>query len=215
MSFTKKCLATAVAASTMAFGAVAPVANAEVSGSVGIASSYLFRGVDLGPGTPAVWGDLSYSNSGFYGGVWASSGDTTVGTEYDVYVGYSNEIGDFSYDIGVVNYVYPEVADGGDFGDVSEAYLSLGYGPVSFSYYDNIAGATGYEYYSLSAEFGAFSALIGLNDNEDDDADDPVHLDVSYAYNDNLSFTLSQQIADEAETDDLKFVVGYSIPIGE
>lgn len=237
MSFTKKCLATAVAASTMAFGAVAPVAHAEVSGSVGIASSYLWRGSDLGSnGVPAVWGDLSYSNSGFYGGVWASSGDSTAGTEYDLYVGYGGEVGDFSYDLNLTNYLYPTgagYAPGGetDFFEWSDAIIGLGYGPVSFTAFipvgkENSPGD--YMYFNLGASFGAYSVGLGLHsDNasvdgavgcpadETSDSCDPVHIDFTYAYNDNLAFTFSQFIADEPAGDDLKVVVSYSIPIGE
>lgn len=220
MKTTKQLLASAVAASALSLTMV-PAANAEVevSGSLGIASTYLWRGYDLGSGTPAISGDLNASVSGFYGGIWGSSGDTTAGTEYDLYVGYGGEVGDFSYDVSLWNYVYPtldsgstEDADETDVGELSEAVVTLGYGPVSLTYMDNIAGSTGYEYYNLSAGFGAFTLAIGMHDNEGD-ADDPTHADLTYAYNDNLSFTISQFISDEPEGDDLKFVVAYSVPI--
>ena len=42
MNTSKKLLATAVAASTMAFASVAPMANAEVSATVGFVSDYYF-----------------------------------------------------------------------------------------------------------------------------------------------------------------------------
>ncbi len=214
MNFAKKLLASSVAASVLAVSAI-PAANAEVSGSVGIASTYLWRGNDLGSGTPAISGDLSYSMSGAYAGIWGSSGDTAAGTEYDLYLGYGGEISSFSYDISLWNYNYPTGGDEVDFGDLSELVISLGYGPVAFTYYDNVAGGTGYEYYTLAGSFSDFTLLVGMHDNEADDADDPVHVDLSYAYNDNLTFTFSQMVADEPETDDLKFVVSYSIPLGE
>ncbi len=233
MKTTRNLLASAVAASALSM-AMVPAANAEVevAASVGVASTYLWRGYDLGSGTPAVSGDLSASVAGFYGGVWGSSGDTAAGTEYDLYLGYGGSVGDFSYDVSVWNYIYPtkgvdsededatpQDADEGDAFELSELVISLGYGPVSFTYMDNIAGGSGYEYYNLSVGVGSFTFAAGLHDNPDSDvpgapaADDPAHVDISYAYNENLSFTVSQFISDEPLGDDAKFVVSYSIPI--
>lgn len=228
MKISKNLLTSAVTATVFAAASVAPVAQAEVSGSVGVASTYLWRGQDLGSGTPAVSGDLSYSTGGFYAGVWGSSGDTLNGTEYDVYAGYGMAFGEndmFTIDLSVWNYNYPTGASEIDFGDLSEVVLSVGIGPVALTVYDNIAGGAGYMYYTLSGSVGQFSATLGMHDAQGGDycsTPDSIseecqttHLDVSYAYNDNLSFTLSQEIADESPTDDLKFVVSYSLPIGE
>ncbi len=242
MKFNCKVLAGSIAASVLAASALIPVANAEVSGSVGVASTYLWRGYDLGSGTPAVSGDLKYSTSGFYTGIWGSSGDTTAGSEYDLYLGYGGSVGDFfSYDVSLWNYVYPTGAgyteDGEtDIAEWVDAVVALGFGPVSFTAYIPVGkeSHTGdYMYYTLGGSVGAFSVLLGLHadtanvtDGDEvvsyvcpaDDEDgvcDSMHLNLSYAYNDNLSFTLSQFIADEADSDDLKFVVSYAIPIGE
>ena len=209
-------LAAAIALTAGAITA-APVAMAETSASVAIASTYLWRGYDLGSGTPAVSGDISYSTSGFYVGAWASSGDTSAGTEYDLYAGWGMEMDAFSIDVMLINYLYPTgngyTADGEtDFGDFSEVILTVGLGPVSVSYYDNIASGTGYEYYTIGTGFGQFSATLGMHDNPGT-SEDPMHLDLSYSYNDNLAFTVSQFISDEPGGDDLKFVVSYSIPL--
>lgn len=225
MNVSKKQLASVVAICGLACAAVTPVAQAEVSASVGVASTYLWRGQDLGSGTPAVSGDLNYSNSGFYTGIWGSSGDTAAGTEYDLYAGYGMSFGEndmFSVDLSIWNYNYPTIGpdDEGepqevDFGDLSEVVLSLGVGPVALTIYDNVAGSPGYMYYTLGGAVGDFSLTVGMHDNADSGADDPVHVDLSYAYNDNVSFTFSQFVADEDPNDDLKFVVSYSLPIGE
>lgn len=216
MTFTKKLIASSVAAATVAAASFAPVANAEISASAGVASTYLWRGIDLGPGTPAVSGDINYSSGGFYAGTWVSSGDTTAGTEYDLYAGYGGEVGLFSYDISVWNYLYPEGGTQEDqFGDLSEVILSLGVGPVSFSWYENVAnngGSEEYRYYTLGYGYEAFSFTVG---HHDDVGLNMTHLDVSYAYNDSLAFTVSQVIDDDdnAFDDDLKLVVSYSLPI--
>ena len=65
MNTFKKTMLTAAAVSTMAIG-VAPAAVAEVAASATISSSYLWRGFDLGSGTPALSADLVYSEGGFY-----------------------------------------------------------------------------------------------------------------------------------------------------
>lgn len=208
---------------------VAHTANAEgvdVSGSVGVANMYLWRGNNLGGsegGLAAVSGDLKVSAAGFYGGVWGSSGDSLWGTEYDLYVGYGAEFGGVTIDLSAWNYMYPSKDDGDptipeyidDFGGLSDAVLSIGFAGFTASVYDNIAGGSGYEYYTLSYSFDAFSVLVGKHDNVTGvDEDQMVHVNLTYAYNDNLSFTFSQQVDQEVD-DDLKFVASYSLPIGD
>lgn len=197
-----------------ACGLLTAAAFAEISASVGVASTYLWRGYDLGSGTPAVSGGLSFSSAGAYVGTWVSSGDTAAGTEYDVYAGYGVSFGRddlITIDFSVWNYNYPTGESEIDFGDLTEFVFSLGVGPVAFTLYDNIAGGAGYMYYTLSGSAGKFGATLGMHDN--DDGSSPTHLNLDYSYNDNLVFTLSQFIDDEPEGDDLKVVASYSIPI--
>lgn len=218
MKSMKTLLAASIAAAAISAPAMAEESGVAVDASVGIASTYLWRGYDLGSGTPAVSGDINVSTAGFYTGVWGSSGDTSAGTEYDLYVGYGTEVGDFSVDVSLWNYVYPTGAgytgdgDGTDVGQLSDLAIGLGYDAFSLTILKPIAGAADYDYvyYALSAGAGAFSATIGVHDG---DEESPTHLDVSYAYNDNLSFTVSQFISDEPSGDDAKFVVSYSIPL--
>lgn len=219
---------------------VAHTANAEgvdVSGAVGVSNMYLWRGYDLGNGSAAVSGDLKASVAGAYTGIWGSSGDSVNGTEYDLYVGYGAEFSGVTVDLSVWNYMYPSSSaetcvaevDGlevvetctaepnilDDFGGLSEAVLSLGFAGVGVAVYDNIAGGSGYEYYTLSYSYDAFTVLAGKHDNVGG-GDDVTHLDLKYAYNDNLTFALSQILeGDEGVDEDLKFVVGYSLPIGD
>lgn len=218
MKFSRTLIASSVAA-VMAAGVMAPAqAEVEVGASVGVANMYYWRGFDLGNGDAAVWGDLNVSASGAYGGIWASSGDVNAGTEYDVYVGYGGAVGDFSYDLSAWSYVYPSAPDeddgsnnAGEIGELSEVILSLGYGPVAVTYYDNVAGNTGDWYTTLGVSFSSFGITYGLHET------DYAHIDLSYAYNDNLSFTIGL-VADDvdgAEDDDAKFIVSYTLPLGE
>jgi len=223
MKLSKQLLA-GTAALALGAGAFVPAANAEITADVGVASSYLWRGYDLGSGTPAVFGDVGVSASGFYAGIWGSSGDTGAGTEYDLYGGYNGSVGDFSYGLNVTSYVYPSgpgYTDGGtDVGDLMEGILTLGYGPVTLNYYDNLEGADGYTYTTLAATFGKFTGLLGAHKGDTNEA---VHLNLTYAYNDNLSFTVSKIISSNdgdivggemvVVDDDPLFVVTYAIPL--
>lgn len=213
---------------------VASPALAEVSASAAVSNMYLWRGIDLGNGSAAVSGDLVYSQGGAYGGVWISSGDDTLGNEYDFFAGYGGEAGDFTYDIALWNYNYSDdglAGNGFDIsddttGELSEVIVTVGYAGISLSYYDNIAGATGYSYTTLSGSMGKFSATVGYHDLDEagpTQSDSMTHLNVSYAFNDNLSFTASKVIAQDCDKDDtgcsgtvdedLKFAVVYSLPI--
>ena len=226
-------------AGVMAAAVPAVQAEVEVSASAAVANMYLWRGQDLGNGAAAVSGDLTVSTGGAYAGVWTSSGDTTAGQEYDLFAGYGGEAGDFSYDVSVLSYVYSgddEENGRGNTFDLTDLIVSVGYGPVSASYYYVLAGDEDYSYITLGAEMGAFSATLGYADgieNEGEttetiyDDSNYTHLDLSYAYNDNISFTLSKVIAQSLDADDaasneedenyidedLKVVVSYSLPI--
>lgn len=215
-----------IALSVAVLGSVGTVATAhaqlpgELSASAGVANMYLWRGIDLGDGSPAVYGDLIYSVSGFYAGIWGSSGDSALGSEYDLFAGWGTEIGGFSVDISLWNYNYSDLEARDDTtGELSEVILTLGYGPVTAQYYDNIAGNTGYKYYTLAGTLGQFTLKAGMHDykGEPDGIDaDMTHLDLIYAYNDRLAFTLSKVIDDDRDAgydDDLNFVVSYSLPI--
>jgi len=221
MKMKQKLIAGAIALSAMA-GFSVPAAHAEVAAAVGAANMYYWRGLDLGDGDPQVWGDLKVSGGGFYGGVWAGSGDAVMGQEYDLYAGYGNTFGNFKFDISYWTYSYPdptgvtEIVEGVPIdatpdplqpGDLQEGVVMVGYGPVSFTYYDNID--TDYTYMTLAAIIGPVTAKYGVHE------DDLAHIDLIYAYNDKLSFTVGKVIddADGAYDDEAKIVVGLTLPI--
>ena len=204
-TFKKTLLATA-AASTMAIAA--PAAVADVAASATISSSYLWRGFDLGSGTPALSADLVYSEGGFYGGLWLSSGDTAAGTVYDFLFGYGGSIGELSYDIGYATYVYPTADSENDSpGDLAEYIYSIGYGPVSLTVYDDVD--TNYSYTTLGYDVGAFSLMYGAHENGSDDQE---NFDITYAYSDSISFTYSMPFGSDVEEAEPTFVASYSLP---
>ncbi len=199
---------------------IAMPATAELSASAAVSNMYLFRGENLGSGDAAVSGDLVYSHeSGLSGGVWATSAafgpvDGDPSSEYDLFIDYTTEVNDITLGAAIWTYVYPEDSEE-NFLDLSELILTGGIMGITGSYVKNIAGDSEYDYWSLGYSYEKYSATIGRADNGGDD-DGFTHLDISYAYNDNLSFTLSA-IVDEEEDDtkdtDAKWVVTYSVPI--
>jgi len=217
-------------ATAMTAGLVATTTTqAEVSASASVASSYLWRGQNLSNGAAVVAGSLDYGHeSGAYAGAWVSSGDAALGTEYDLYVGFAGEAGDLSYDVGYIGYIYPSqneeaVADttnnvtstADELGDVSDLYLNLSFAGVDFT--TNFSDNGGdYVYNTLGYGIDSVSGLIGVNtDLEDDGKGAYTHIDLSYAYNDNVSFTVSKMVAQSSGTSAAspEFVVSYSLPI--
>lgn len=191
MKLNKKFTALAVASSLSipAMMAATP-AHAEMSGNIGVFSKYVLRGIAEENTGAAVQGGLDYANdSGFYLGWWGSSLSytydasgsdpyTSTGFENDFYGGYAGSAGDFSYDIGLIQYYYLSVDDS----DLTELKLSGGYGPVSLTAQyllnDGWWGNAGDVYWTLNygtalpADF-SFDASLGYYTYNDDDAGNP------------------------------------------
>lgn len=216
-------------AAALACGAVSSIASAGVSGSAGLANLYLWRGLDISAGRPAFYGSLDYHHaSGLYAGIWGSSegprdsdddGDNDSGTsEYDLYAGYGNQIGDLMYDLSYVYYNYPSADDG----DLSEVVMKLGYAGFSAAGYFGV-GKVGHgssqtdnrdNYFTLAYHYGQYGILVGTWDRDASDSN-YTHVDLSYALTDQLAFTLSKVVdAEEAsgasDSDDPLFVVSYT-----
>jgi uncharacterized protein (TIGR02001 family) len=212
MKMNQKLLAGAIALSAMA-GLSVPAAHAEVSASVGIANMYYWRGLDLGDGA-ALSADINYSAAGFTVGAWTSSGDEAWGTEYDIYAGYSVDIGAVNLGVGYISYNYADMEVSP--GDFAEVYASVGVGPFKVTYMDNVAnreeigvGYDDYNYITAELNFEKFAVKYGVHE------DDLSHLDLTYKFNDKLSFMVGKVIddADGAYNDDAKLVVSLVLPI--
>lgn len=234
----KTLLASSAAAAAIALGSGPAMAELEASATV--SNIYLFRGIDQGGGSGAVSGDLVYSHaSGVYAGAWASSASNFGnGGEIDTFLGWSGAFGELGVDVGLLDYYYPgEQGAADDWGrGLTEAYVGLSVAGIELYYYDQISGkSTALDdntYTTVSYGIGKVSALIGFADAEERSGqswdNDYTHLDVTYAFNDNLSFTLSKvvDVDDElnpntsagrgnggAVEDDVQVVVSYSIPL--
>lgn len=200
---------TLIAAATITtFGLAAAPAAVSLEASASLATSYLWRGLELGEGSAALAVDLSGSTGAVSYGLWVSSGDGsdtnedgTSGagsTEYDIYASYSGEVNGIGYTLGYASYNYPTLGVG--FDDAAEYIYGLSYGPASVTRFDEKDGDG--EYTVVGYEAGAFSFAYG-----DHDAVDRQHFDVSYAVNDSLSVTVSK--LDDA---DATVVATYSLP---
>lgn len=197
-------------------------AQAELAASVDVANLYLFRGLNMSNGSPALAGSLNYAhNSGLYAGVWSTSGDDTLGSEVDYYFGYEGNLKDFSYNLSYLNYYYPKskgtTAAIVDINDYAEVSLALGYKDVNVSLTaptsDEIAGD--YLYYLLSYSYQNFSLAVGVNEHENR-ASQYSHLDLAYQFNDRLSFAVSQVINQgrgATFSDATLLLVNLSLPI--
>ncbi|MFN2348546.1 MAG: histidine kinase, partial [Thioalkalivibrio sp.] len=127
-----------------------------------------------------------------------------LGTEYDIYFGYGTEIEGFGIDLSYATYIYPESEVKA--GDVAEAILGLSYGPAFLTYHHGLEDLEDYWYVNAGVNIGAFTVAYGLHEVDMD------HIDLTYNYNDNVSFTVGQVIddVDGAFNDDTKFVVTFS-----
>lgn len=197
-------------------GAAAPALAGDLEASAGVANTYLFRGVDVNDGRAQVFGDLTYrSDVGVYFSGWGSSAGNGA-NEFDAVLGFSREIGEVAINIGAINYIYPGETDSDDFGSEAEAFIGASWNGFELYYYDNIASKwqenAGYFYVAASYVWNQFAATLGYGADDTltgNDENDPLvfseaeynytHFDVTYAFNDNLSFTVSQIIDREAK----------------
>jgi hypothetical protein len=193
---------TLIAAATLTtFGLAAAPAAVALDASASVATSYLWRGLDLGAGDPALAVDLSGSTGAISYGLWVSSGDATLGTEYDIYASYGGSVGEIGYSVGYASYNYPSSDIG--FDDAAEYIYGLSYGPASVTVFDG--KGSDYEYAVVGYEAGAFSFAYG--DEDDGAGAERTHFDVSYAVNDSLTLTVS-----EPEDADTIVVASYALP---
>jgi len=96
-----------------------------ISANVAMTSNYIWRGMTQTENSPAIQGGFDLDYKGIYAGVWGSNvkfGDTSM--EFDAYGGYANEIFGLGYDVGYIQYMYPNDTKNLNFG---EAYIGLDY----------------------------------------------------------------------------------------
>lgn len=183
---------------------VVPVeAQAGLTGAVGVANMYLWRGINMTPEAAQVFGDLKYTHeTGLFADLWTSTSGAGTGSETDIILGYTGKYQDFGYGIAFWEIMYPEaVVDntvgGEDYNsitdtDVQELQLTASYGPVAVNYFYGLdvpvsgngdVDETSDEnnYLTVSGTMGQFTALFGTWFKEADTADEYSHVMLSYA----------------------------------
>ncbi len=197
-------------------------AQAELSGNIGVVSKYMFRAVEESAG-PAVQGGIDYGHeSGFYAGWWASSlgyADAdltnTTAVENDFYVGFAGEMGDFGYDLSVLQYYYIDAEDA----DATELTVGVGWGPLSASLTYNATDVTwsnsGDIYVTLGYDtplpYGFdLGILVGYYSYDDDDAgnDKATFTTVDSSNLQHVDLTLSRAIGDSGATMSATYMIG-------
>jgi uncharacterized protein (TIGR02001 family) len=130
-------VASALAAPTVVHAQAAAASPHTFTGNVGVFSEYVFRGIKQTDGKPALQGGFDYAHSsGIYLGTWMSNVSwlsdaaayTSSSLEMDFYGGYKGAVGDFTYDVGLLQYYYPgRVNPGFIKADTLEAYGAIGW----------------------------------------------------------------------------------------
>lgn len=155
--------------------AVAPAATPEhtLSANIGLASSYIYRGLNQSDYKPAIQGGFDYSHaSGFYAGVWGSSirwlkdfGIADGNAEIDIYAGYKGSAGDIAYDVGVLRYEYTgSVTPGVTNADTTELYVAGTYKWATLKYSHAVSNTFG-NFASKNSYYVDLTATIPVIDN--------------------------------------------------
>ena len=141
-------------------GAFTAVAHAEgMSANVALTSNYKFRGQDQGSNKPALQGGFDFSAGGFYVGNWNSSiGFTNSGLEMDFYGGYKGEAAGLGYDVGVLQYYYPQKDKDTDF-NTTEIYGAVSFSILTLKYSHTVSK----DYFGLGEQVGAAVLPKGRN----------------------------------------------------
>lgn len=139
----------AALAATCAIGTIASAqldtSDVSVSATVGYESEYVFRGVQLAPGS--IQASVEVAFAGAYVGVWTNqpvlndgASGLSVDNEVDFYAGYGFAVSDLvELDVGATYYVYPETPNAA-LEDTLEVFVGasfdLALSPSIYVYYD-------------------------------------------------------------------------------
>lgn len=157
----KKLVQIMVAAGMVGGSAAAMADEHTLTGNVGFASDYRFRGISQTYKEPAIQGGFDYSHaSGAYLGTWASNVDSNLlagsNLEWDIYGGYSHNFGDVNVNVGGLYYYYP--------GKDKAAYAVPGVFTGDPNTFEVYAGAT-WKWFNLKYSHTT-TELFGINDSK-------------------------------------------------
>lgn len=101
--------------------AEAEKSGVSVSANMALTSNYVWRGMTQTKDSPAIQGGVDLEYVGLYVGVWGSNvefGDGKNSLEADVYAGYTGELEGVGFDIGAIEYIYPNMSDEYNFAEI-------------------------------------------------------------------------------------------------
>ncbi len=147
-----------------------------VTGNVGLASAYRYRGIGQTNTRPALQGGVDYAHSqGAYAGVWGSNvswlsdaggGSVSNSVEIDAYGGYKGAAGALGYDLGLLYYWYPgSYPSGFTRPSTLEAYVATSWQMFTLKYSHALTNLFGFSdskgagYLDLSANVDVGSGL--------------------------------------------------------
>ena len=158
--------------------AEAPAPDYTLTTNVGLFSQYVFRGVSYTQEKPAVQGGADFAHSiGLYLGVWginisSKAVQNAVG-EIDVYGGYATTVGDFGFDVGLLQFIFPD----SEYEGTDESYHTLeAYVAVSWKFLKLKYSRT------LTDYFGFNNETFGDAGNGDSDGSQYLDLSLNYAF---------------------------------
>lgn len=173
-----------------------------VTGNLGFASDYRFRGISQTFEDPAIQGGFDYAHaSGFYLGTWASNVEVTElagsNMEWDVYGGYTFNAGPVAVNVGGLYYWYP-----------GKDEAAGGFDPNTFEVY---VGAT-WEWLNVKYSHST-TELFGITDSEgsgylEANATFPLPYDITLGLH-----VAKQFVAGTGNEDYMDWKVGVSKPI--
>ena len=185
-------------------------AFADVNGSIGYSSDYMWRGVSQSAGASSLNAGIELDSNGFFVGAWVGEvdfGDEAT-QERDLYLGYDLDVMDnLDVQLGLIQYRY----DKGDYDTVEEGFVKVGYNSLTLSYFLDTDTENDYAHISYDLWFvNGVDASIGYGYHGEDD--DFSTLTISKDIN---NFTLSALVMlDEAfenqTTDSVSFGLSYN-----
>lgn len=170
----KLSLAAILAITTIGSISLVQADDLEISGNIGATSNYVWRGMTQTNDKSSVNGGVDLGYNGFYVGTWASNVDFLDETNYelDIYAGYSNLIGDFSYDVSYIKYLFPgsNPSSNSDEATIALGYdinaLSLGVSYAFSTYVENNGVKNDYTELTASYDFEILSLDTSFGDYE-------------------------------------------------
>ena len=185
-------------------------AFADVNGSIGYSSDYMWRGATQSAGASSLNAGIELDSNGFFVGAWVGEvdfGDEAT-QERDLYLGYNLGVMDnLDVQLGLIQYRY----DKGDYDTVEEGFVKVRYNNLKVAYYLDTDTENDYAHISYDLWFvNGVDASIGYGYHGEDD--DFSTLTISKDIN---NFTLSALVMlDEAfenqTTDSVSFGLSYN-----